>query len=284
MGKSTAASLLGQRGVTIVDTDLLARQLVEPGQPALSEIQLAFGAEMLAPDGVLRRDLLARRVFSDSTARKTLEDILHPRIRKLWQSQLAEWRASICGSPDETAIETAGETTSPKSSRPLDERAGERPESSPSPPPEERAGERRPSDPNAALDPPLPKGEGWGEGEHTVHQPIVYDPAARLLPPTIRANATAKEHFFCIVIPLLFETHAESELDATICLACSPATQHRRLLSRGWSAEQIAQRIKSQLSIEEKIARADYVIWNDGPTEILAAQLDRVLRSVAMRS
>src|SRR5438874_7293443 len=95
MGKSTAAALLVERGVTVVDTDLLARQLVEPGQPALVEIQQAFSADIVAPDGRLRRDELARRVFSDPAARKKLESILHPPIRELWQSKLAVWRATF---------------------------------------------------------------------------------------------------------------------------------------------------------------------------------------------
>src|SRR5262245_2389044 len=94
MGKSTAATLLAERGVKIVDTDLLARQLVEPGQPALIEIREAFGSEVFAPDGTLRRDQLAHRVFPDETARKKLENILHPRIRQVWQSQLADWRSN----------------------------------------------------------------------------------------------------------------------------------------------------------------------------------------------
>ena len=90
MGKSTAAAFLADSGITIVDTDLLARQLVEPGQPALDEIRHAFGADMIAADGSLRRDQLARCVFADPARRKTLEAILHPQIRHLWKSKLAE--------------------------------------------------------------------------------------------------------------------------------------------------------------------------------------------------
>lgn len=94
MGKSTVAQLLQQRGVAVADTDVLARKVVEPGQPALAAIQEMFGAAVLAPDGSLRRDELARRVFGSDMARKQLEAILHPRIRALWQAQVAEWRAA----------------------------------------------------------------------------------------------------------------------------------------------------------------------------------------------
>src|SRR5437870_9113416 len=93
MGKSTAAELLRQRGVSVVDTDLLARQVVEPGQPALAEVQQIFGPDIVAPDGRLRRDELARIVFADPVVRQKLEAILHPRIRALWRDQVASWGA-----------------------------------------------------------------------------------------------------------------------------------------------------------------------------------------------
>ena len=93
MGKSTAAALLAEKGIPVVDTDLLARQVVEPGQPALLEIAKAFGRELLATDGMLRRDALAAIVFTDETKRRQLEEILHPRIRERWQSCLAQWQA-----------------------------------------------------------------------------------------------------------------------------------------------------------------------------------------------
>jgi dephospho-CoA kinase len=92
MGKSTSEKLLRARGVAVIDTDFLARKLVEPGQPALAEIQILFGREITADDGRLRRDELGRRVFGDTTARQQLEAILHPRIRSIWTAQVAQWR------------------------------------------------------------------------------------------------------------------------------------------------------------------------------------------------
>ncbi|HEX3798840.1 MAG TPA: dephospho-CoA kinase [Verrucomicrobiae bacterium] len=91
MGKSVAATTLSERGIAVVDTDLIARQIVEPGEPALGEIQAAFGQELVGADGRLRRDELARRVFGDNAARKRLEEILHPRIRTIWQAQVEAW-------------------------------------------------------------------------------------------------------------------------------------------------------------------------------------------------
>ena len=94
MGKSTVAQLLERRSIPVVDTDVLARKVVEPGQPALAAIQEMFGTAVVGSDGSLRRDELARRVFASDISRKQLEAILHPRIRALWQEQVEQWRAT----------------------------------------------------------------------------------------------------------------------------------------------------------------------------------------------
>lgn len=93
MGKSTTASFLERLGIPVIDTDVLARQVVEPGQPALAEIQQAFGKSVIDSGGCLRRDEVARLVFADDTRRRQLEAILHPRIRELWLAQVTAWRA-----------------------------------------------------------------------------------------------------------------------------------------------------------------------------------------------
>lgn len=93
MGKSTAARILRERGVAVIDTDDLARQVVQPGQPALVEILQAFGADLQDSTGQLRREALAAIVFNDSAARARLEAITHPRIAGLWRLQLQAWRA-----------------------------------------------------------------------------------------------------------------------------------------------------------------------------------------------
>lgn len=182
MGKSACAELLRRRGVPVIDTDDLAHQLVEPGQPALREVVEAFGPQVIGSDGRLCRDELASQVFSDPAARRRLEAILHPRIRDLWRAQVAQWSNA-------------------------------------------------PGHPLAVV-----------------------------------------------VIPLLFETGAQTEFDATLCVACSSGTQHQRLSARGWPPTQIAQRIETQLPANEKAARADFLIWTEGPMTVHAAQLDRVLK------
>ncbi|MBU6400269.1 MAG: dephospho-CoA kinase [Verrucomicrobia bacterium] len=179
MGKSTAGEWLRRRGVPVADTDQIARELVEPGQPALEEIRRAFGGEFISAKGGLLRQKLAQHVFANAPARRQLEDILHPRIRAVWLAQVAAWRQ-----------------------------------------------EGRPS--------------------------------------------------AVVLIPLLFETAAASCFDASICVACSAATQRRRLLERDWAAEEIDQRNLAQWPIDKKIAAADFVVWTEGPLEVCAEQLERI--------
>jgi dephospho-CoA kinase len=92
MGKSAAAQFLRQANLSIVDTDDLARQIVEPGQPALDEIRRRFGDAVIDESGRLRREELARQVFADQAARRDLESILHPRIRSLWSAETQRWQ------------------------------------------------------------------------------------------------------------------------------------------------------------------------------------------------
>jgi dephospho-CoA kinase len=179
MGKSTVAGFFRTRGAQVVDADELARQLVQPGQPALAEIQAEFGPAVIAPDGRLRRDELARIVFADAAARKKLEAILHPRIGENWLARVEKWRGE-----------------------------------------------------NRAL--------------------------------------------AIVVIPLLFETRAESHFDRIICVACSASAQRERLLARGWTPEQIRQRVAAQWPVEQKISRADFVVWTDGALDTQAQQLERI--------
>lgn len=80
-GKTTVANLFAARGVPVIDTDVIAREVVEPGQPALELVVAAFGPEVVCPDGRLDRRRLREKIFHDPTARRTLESILHPAIR-----------------------------------------------------------------------------------------------------------------------------------------------------------------------------------------------------------
>lgn len=87
-GKSAAAERFRELGITVIDADEIARELVKPGQPALEEIVLAFGADMRKANGKLDREALRRRVFGDANERHKLEAILHPRIREEMQQRV----------------------------------------------------------------------------------------------------------------------------------------------------------------------------------------------------
>jgi dephospho-CoA kinase len=180
MGKSTAAGFFSNRGVCVVDTDAIARELVQPGQPALAEIQNHFGPYLIDSTGQLKRDELARLVFADRDARQKLEAILHPRIRESWLRQVEVWR---------------------RDKRPL------------------------------AM----------------------------------------------VVIPLLFETHAETCFDTVICVACSAQTQWQRLRERGWLDDQIRLRIAAQLPVEQKVHRSQFVIWTEGLPQVHEQQVTGLL-------
>ncbi len=180
MGKSTAGELLRRLGCGVIDTDAIAHELTEPGQPALEEIRGIFGAGCFDREGRLLRNVLAEQVFGSEPARRQLEAVLHPRIREVWQAQLARWEAEGCS-------------------------------------------------------------------------------------------------IAVVIIPLLFETKAELDLDRTICVACSESIQQHRLERRGWTTREAAQRVAAQLPIRKKIELADYVAWNDAGLEVLEAQLRRIM-------
>jgi dephospho-CoA kinase len=183
MGKSTAAGLLRQRGVAVIDTDDIARRLVEPGQPALAEIVERFGPAVLLPDGRLNRGQLARQVFAPGPARSDLEAILHPPIRAAWMAEAELWR---------------------KAGRPCG----------------------------------------------------------------------------AVIIPLLFETGAQTCFDAVICVACSQAAQARRLEERGWDAAQRRERLKAQWPAPKKIVQSDFVVWTGTTLEIHAAQIEKIIEGL----
>ena len=92
MGKSTAARLLKKAGLPVVDSDDLAREVVQPGTEGLAEIADEFGEGFLKPDGSLDRDKMASTVFQDQAARKQLEAIIHPRVRAVWENRIEQWR------------------------------------------------------------------------------------------------------------------------------------------------------------------------------------------------
>lgn len=95
-GKSTVADLFLESGVPVIDADVIARELVQPGQPVLQRIVHAFGDEVLLPDGKLDRARLRTLVFSDAQQRQRLESIMHPSIRAALQKRAAAVTTPYC--------------------------------------------------------------------------------------------------------------------------------------------------------------------------------------------
>lgn len=91
-GKTEVSRLLGEHGATIIDSDVLAREVVEPGTPALKAITANWGNSVLAPDGSLDRDALRNTVFQDPDELVELNEIIHPEIEKRRDEAIAEAR------------------------------------------------------------------------------------------------------------------------------------------------------------------------------------------------
>jgi dephospho-CoA kinase len=96
-GKSIAAQRFAAKGITVVDADVLSRQLTAPGGAAIAAIRSALGPQCIGQDGGLDRDRVRAQVFADPSARQQLESILHPMIRR-------EAQAALAMAPDPYAI------------------------------------------------------------------------------------------------------------------------------------------------------------------------------------
>lgn len=83
-----------------------------------------------------------------------------------------------------------------------------------------------------------------------------------------------------VIIPLLFETGAEKEFDAVVCVACSAVTQQDRLHLRGWTDDEIRRRIASQMPVTEKMERSHHVAWSEGDLEVFHRQLMRIIACI----
>lgn len=106
-GKSTVSALLADRGAVVIDYDLLAREAVEVGTPALAQIVERFGPGVLRPDGALDRPALGAIVFGDDEARRDLEAITHPAIGELaWARDEAAPAGSILVHDHPLLVET----------------------------------------------------------------------------------------------------------------------------------------------------------------------------------
>lgn len=95
-GKSAVADLFAEQGITVIDTDIIARQVVRPDSAGLATVVERFGTGVLAEDGQLDRARLRQQVFADEKERKALESILHPLIRTEMRRQVRSAASSYC--------------------------------------------------------------------------------------------------------------------------------------------------------------------------------------------
>jgi dephospho-CoA kinase len=182
-GKSTVAARFGERGATVIDADVLARDALAPGTSAFAAVATRWPS-VITSDGVLDRGALRRIVFNSRHDRDALNAIVHPEVGRLRDQQLAAAAA---------------------------------------------------------------------RGDRIV----VYD------------------------VPLLFEAGLETTVDVIVLVEASEATRHKRLRKRGLAAGDANAMIAAQMPTEQKRARADFVIENDGDTAALIARTDAVWDALA---
>ena len=186
-GKSTVArslleSLQLSVPVDLFSSDFEARRLTDSDFVVQEEIKAAFGVQVFDPEGNLARDRLRELVFQDAAARKTLESILHPRIREAWISR------------------------------------------------------------------------------------------------------TRGDRLLLAEIPLLYETGAEQYFDQIIVTACSRASQVKRIVVERRLLKELAEQIiAAQMDLEEKIRRADWVVWTDCSPQITGQQVNLISQEVIER-
>lgn len=188
-GKSEVSRRLVARGAVLIDADLLAREVVEPGTPGLAAIVEAFGREVLLADGALDREALGRIVFADPEQRKRLNAIVHPLVGA---ATTARFEAALAADP-------------------------------------------------AAI--------------------VVHD------------------------VPLLVESGLGRAYDAVVVVAARPETQlHRLVALRGMTEADARARMAAQASLEDRLAVATHVIWNDVALDELDAQVDEVWRALVAQN
>ncbi len=185
-GKSTVARMLEKRGAVVFDADVLAREVVEPGTPGHAEVIERFGANVLAPGGQLDREALASIVFADPAARRDLEAIVHPEVRRLFADGAEEYEGT--------------------------------------------------------------------------------------------------DRIVVLSAPLLVETGMHTAFEVLIVVSATPQTQVERLMrDRGMSEAAVRARIAAQAPLETKSEVADFLLDNEGSTDALERQVDRVWADLQAR-
>ncbi|MBR9729129.1 dephospho-CoA kinase [Shewanella intestini] len=176
-GKTTVANLFAEKGIELVDADIVAREVVAQGSIGLESIKTHFGVEVISANGELNRQALRELVFNDDKQRQWLNNLLHPLIRQTMMQQVAQ----------------------------------------------------------------------------------------------------AQSEYVILVVPLLFENGLDSLVNTTLVVDISPTLQQQRSAKRdNTSAAAIQKIINSQMSREQRLAKAQYVIDNQGDVTKLTQQVNQL--------
>jgi len=181
-GKSTVSQLLAAHGAVILDADVYAREVVEPGGPAYQGVVDRFGPDVLLADGSLDRPALAGIVFADPSALTDLNNIVHPAVGAVIAERLAE--------------------------------------------------------------------------------------------------ESSTDHVVILDVPLLVES-GRSNTAGIVVVDCPPEEALRRAVARGLPEDDVRRRMANQVSREERLAKADFVVDNSGPESALPPEVDRLWSWIA---
>lgn len=236
-GKSFIARLFALYGVRIIDSDLIAREVVLPNSPVLAELVAAFGPEVLTAHGALNRPYLRQMVFADKDKLALLNGIMHPAIRRRTEElcELARLGKPVPASYSAVCAQNRALHAMPR----------------------DCAAEAGDSGVIYGADGVILSDANTPEAAIALREPL--EPALVLKP-----ELGVAPPYIILDIPLLFENHLESMVDRILVVDAEPSTQVQRIMRRDHCSEENARHIMSrQVSHEIRRAKADDLIATD---------------------
>jgi len=240
-GKSLVGAYLEARGVAVIEADAVCHDLMRAGTPLFSQIVAAFGREILGSDGGIDRAVLGRRVFGDASALRRLNALLHPAA----QDAIEAW---VLARRKEAHLQPVAAISDQRPGYTEALRPGES-EVSDQATPKRFAQASQKSEIRNQKSEIINSAQGW------------------------RGGVVA-------IIPLLYEVAWEAAWDRVICVGAPVALQRERLRSKGFTEEEVHDRMAAQWPVEDKMKRADYVIFNAGTRACAQKQTVQVMQQI----
>ncbi len=259
-GKSLVGAYLEALGVAVIEADTVCHGLMRAGTPLFARIVAAFGRAIIAPDGEIDRAVLGRRVFGDAAALALLNAILHPAA----QGAIAAW---VLARQEEARL---------RQGFPLREAAAAG-----------QVGGQAHLQSAAAIGNWQPSSAGvsrrsdLAKGEALPPSPRLWR-TSRPGEPAISNSARGWRGGVAAIIPLLYETDWEAAWDRVICVSAPIALQRERLRSKGFTEKEAHDRMAAQWPVEEKMKRADYVVFNAGTQVCAQRQTVQVMQHIGI--